>query len=133
MRASWSFLLGVSKKPPAKEIEINLMIYGGCNIGKIYKFSRFILKSSEFLKKYQKYENTKNYIQKYKGENVGGTRQLIALCVEIMYFGTTYKSNEVKFDRANMLYKYITFFLGLISGGQSSPQFQIHHTTMNNK
>jgi hypothetical protein len=50
-------------------------------------------------------------------------RQLIALCVEIMYFGTTYKSNEVevKFDRANMLYKYITFFFGLIIGGAFKP------------
>ncbi len=59
--------------------------------------------------------------------------ELIALCDEIMYFGTTYKSYEVKFDRANMLYKYITFIFELISEGQSSPQFQIHHTTMNNK
>jgi hypothetical protein len=38
----WSFLLGVSKKPLAKEKEINLMIHGGCNIGKAYKFSKFI-------------------------------------------------------------------------------------------
>ncbi len=98
------------------------MIYGGCNIHKVYKFSKFIYKSSEFFKNTQKNENTKNYIQKYKGENVGGTRQLIALCVEIMYFDTTYKSNEVKFDRANMLYKYITFFFGAHKwGGHSSP------------
>jgi hypothetical protein len=41
---------------------------------------------------------------------------LIALCDEIMNFGMTYKSNEVKFDRANMLYKYKHFFFGLISG-----------------
>ncbi len=46
----WSFLLGVSKKPPAKEIEINLMIYGGCNIGKVYNFSKFIYKSFYFKK-----------------------------------------------------------------------------------
>jgi hypothetical protein len=45
----WSFLHGVSKKPLAKEKEKNLMmIYGGCNIGKVYKFSKFIKKSSEF-------------------------------------------------------------------------------------
>jgi hypothetical protein len=31
-----------------------MMIYGGCNIGKVYKFSKFIYKSSENLK------NTKN-------------------------------------------------------------------------
>jgi hypothetical protein len=38
----------VSKKPLAKEKEKNLMmIYGGCNIGKVYKFSKFIKKSSE--------------------------------------------------------------------------------------
>lgn len=74
-----------------------MMIYGGCNIGKVYKFSKFIYKSSENFKKYQKNENTKDYIQKYKGENVRCTPQLIALCNEIMYFGTTYKSYEVKF------------------------------------
>jgi hypothetical protein len=63
----------------------------------------------------------KTTLKKYKGENAGGTRQLIALCVEIMYFGTTYKSNEVKFDRANMLYKYITFFFGAHKWGAIKP------------
>jgi hypothetical protein len=34
--------------PRTKEKEINPMIYGGCNIGKVYKFSKFIYKSLDF-------------------------------------------------------------------------------------
>jgi hypothetical protein len=64
---------------PKKKKKNLMMIYGGCNIGKVYKFSTFIYKSSEFFKKYQKYENTKDYIQKYKGENVQCTPRIDCL------------------------------------------------------
>jgi hypothetical protein len=64
----WSFLLGVSKKPPAKEIEINLMIYGGCNISEVYKFSKFIYKSFHLKKKPKKskYQKLHTKIQRKK-------------------------------------------------------------------